>query len=428
MSDSEQQAPAKKCDAGGSSTSTASTKAQKATTVLNTRRTVCEQQMERSRDFVERMKHDPALISTSELTIRLEALENSFSTFLIVQSKIEERDPEETSHHHRSTYEELYYLTASNIKVMLRKLDHGANTTIMDNVVAERARPVRHDQLMADMPELRVQQSRPFNIVGIDYCGPFFVHFRRRATAPTKAYVAIFVCFVTKATHLELVDDLSTKGFLNALKRFIARRGRCAVLYSDNATNFVGARKELEELSSMFQQKQSHDEIAKECVINGIIWKHIPPRSPHFGGLWEAAVKPFKYHLKRIMNNSSLTFSEFNTLIIQIESILNSRPITAVPENACDAPALTPGHFIIGTALNAIPEPDVKAAENFNRLQRYQQLQWYFQQFWDKWHKDYLQSLHGRNKWLKKGPPLNIGDIVIFEEENIRRFSGSLHA
>ena len=263
----------------------------------------------------------------------------------------------------------------------------------------------------ADLPELRVQQTRPFNVVGVDFCGPFFTHYRRRGTVPTKSYVAIFVCFVTRAVHLELVEDLSTQSFISALRRFIGRRGRCSIIYSDNGTNMIGARNELSELYETLQKQQNRDQIINMCANERIKWKTIPPRSPHFGGLWEAAVKSFKYHLKRILQNTSLTFPELNTLIIQIESILNSRPITSIPENANDPPALTPGHFIIGTALNSLPDPDLKSTSNINRLQRYQLLQWYFQQF-------YLQSLQVRPKWTTHGSPVQIGDVVILQDDN----------
>ncbi|XP_055918507.1 uncharacterized protein LOC129950600 [Eupeodes corollae] len=291
-------------------------------------------------------------------------------------------------------------------KIVARKVVHKC-------VRCTRARPSRNLQVMGDLPHQRVHQSRPFNIVGVDFCGPFSIHFRRRGTSPMKAYVAVFVCFVTRAVHLELVEDLTTHSFLAALKRFIGRRGLCSVIYSDNATNFIGARNQLHELYKMFMQNENREEIIKTCAADGIEWKTIPPRSPHFGGLWEAAVKSCKFHMKRTLQNSSLTYPELNTILIQIESILNSRPITPLSQNPNDIQALTPGHFLIGTPLTAAVEPQLHNC-NVNTLTRYQQLQWYFQQFWLRWSREYLQGLQIRAKWNENLPPLKwrLGRVV----------------
>lgn len=93
------------------------------------------------------------------------------------------------------------------------------------------------------------------------------------------------LCFVTRAVNLELVEDLISNSFLNALKRFTARRGRCTVISSDNATNFIGARNELRDLYRAFQSQHIRDKLSRTCATEGIVWKNIPPKSPHFGGL-----------------------------------------------------------------------------------------------------------------------------------------------
>lgn len=95
------------------------------------------------------------------------------------------------------------------------------------------------------------------------------------------------MCLTTKAVHIEAVSDLTTKAFLNALSRFFDRRGKCIVIYSDNATNFVGANKKLKEIYQLFQSKQSQEDLQRNFTNNGVKWQFIPPRSPHFGGLWE---------------------------------------------------------------------------------------------------------------------------------------------
>lgn len=149
---------------------------------------------------------------------------------------------------------------------------------------------------MGQLPADRVKISRSFSKVGIDYCGPFFVRDSvRRNSKQYKAYVAIFVCIATKAVHIELVEDMTTEAFIGSLKRFIARRGLPSDIYSDNGRNFVGAEREIRQ---MFADPESEKRIQK-VTSKGITWHFIPPRALHFGGLWEAAVKAMKNHLKR---------------------------------------------------------------------------------------------------------------------------------
>lgn len=153
-----------------------------------------------------------------------------------------------------------------------------------------RVNPRATQQFMGELPSPRVTASRPFSKSGVDYFGPVYIRPGPRRTA-VKAYVALFVCLCTKAVHLELASDLSTERFLQALRRFIGRRGRCTDLYSDNGTNFVGARNQLKELLALLKNRHHREAVHKECTAEGINWHFNPPSAPHFGGLWEAAVR-----------------------------------------------------------------------------------------------------------------------------------------
>jgi len=117
----------------------------------------------------------------------------------------------------------------------------------------------------------------------------------------TKGYICVFVCFSTRAVNIELISDLTSDAFFNALKRFIGRRGVCSDIYSDNATNFVGANKKLLELKCLFQSATHLDKMYNALPKIGINWHFIPPQSPHFGGLWEASIKSIKTHLYRVL-------------------------------------------------------------------------------------------------------------------------------
>ncbi|CAK9799871.1 hypothetical protein ANTQUA_LOCUS2267 [Anthophora quadrimaculata] len=296
-------------------------------------------------------------------------------------------------------------------------------TIIRKCIKCYRARPTIPEYPMGNLPKNRVTLKRPFLTTGIDYCGPFHIKEKRlRNTKSIKCYVAIFICLATKAVHIELVSDLSTDTFLAALRRFFARRGKATDLYSDNATNFVGANRNLQDLHELLQS-ETHNEYVKHHLANdNINWHFIPPRAPHFGGLWEAAVKSFKYHLVRVLGNTLLTYEAFATCITEIEAILNSRPITPLSSDPSDYTALTPGHFLIGDAITNIPERDF-SADNTGRLAHWQHIQQIKQHFWTRWRKEYLNELTVRQKWHQvKEANIQEGSLVVIKEDNVPPF------
>jgi hypothetical protein len=287
-------------------------------------------------------------------------------------------------------------------------------------VTCFRRNPTTSSQIMGVLPPDRVQPSRPFSIVGLDYCGPFMIQAKlKRPTTLLKIWCCIFVCYATKAVHMEPVADLTTAAFMNCLRRFIARRGKCVVINSDNQSTFHSADTSLKELKQFFMNQHINDEIKDLCTKDDINWKFIPARCPHIGGLWESAVKSFKHHLKRVTHDTThLTFEEFNTLICQIEACLNSRPLTPMSDDPEDSSVLTPGHFLIGQPINAILEPDIQHIP-YNRLKRFQRIQKMLQVFWKNWQLQYLHTLQQRFKWRITKKELKIGELVLLKEDNL---------
>ena len=153
------------------------------------------------------------------------------------------------------------------------------------------------------------------------------------------------------------MSDLSTDAFIASLRRFTARRGKPTLIWSDHGSNFVGAARELKELAEFLGQQQVQGLISDFCTCQNIQWKFIPEHSPHFGGLWEAAVKSAKTHLKRVVGEVKLTFEELATVLAQIEACLNSRPLAPLTTDDDGVEVLTPGHFLIGRPLQSIPDP-----------------------------------------------------------------------
>lgn len=144
----------------------------------------------------------------------------------------------------------------------------------------------------------------------------------------------------------------------------------------------------------------------------------IPPYAPNFGGLWEAGVKSAKYHIKRILGDRHLTYEELSTLFVQVEAILNSRPLFPMSSDPNDFHPLTPGHFLVGKPLIALPSP-VLTNINCNRLHRYEQLERMRQLFWLRWQHEYITELQHRTKWRKPAMELRVGDMVIIKENNL---------
>lgn len=263
--------------------------------------------------------------------------------------------------------------------------------------------------IMADLPPSRFSQIRPFLQVGVDFCGPITIReSMRRKAVTSKAYICVFVCLSVKAVHIELVSDLSTAAFLAALDRFTARRGLASDIYSDCGTNFQGASNEIRSFL-----RDADTDVAFHLTRQQVKWHFNPPAAPNFGGIWEAAVKSTKHHLLRIVGNHKLTFEEMTTVLTRIEAILNSRPLCSNLTDPNDGnDYLSPGHFIIGQPLLALPEPDLTNLP-VPRLARWQLMKQCTQEFWSRWRNDYLQTLTKRSKWTQPGAHLEIGDLVL---------------
>ncbi|XP_051170292.1 uncharacterized protein LOC127287411 [Leptopilina boulardi] len=283
-----------------------------------------------------------------------------------------------------------------------------------------RANPRDIQYTMGNYPKARVTGSYPFEHTGVDYCGHFYIKEKRlRNKQKIKVYVAVFVCLSTKAVHIELVSDLTTDAFIGSLRRFFSRRGQVKALYSDNASNFIGASNELKELHSLLNSNDHNKKIQRTLANRKIEWHFIPARSPHFGGLWEAAVKSLKHHLRRVMGESLLAYEEMTTLLCEIEAILNSRPLTPMSTDPNDLRVLTPGHFLIGKSLQSIPTVDYTDI-NVNRLSSWQHVQKIKNNLWKRWYNEYLNEINIKNKWYNgQSEDIKVGRLVTVRDDNL---------
>ncbi len=286
-------------------------------------------------------------------------------------------------------------------------------------VTCQRAYARTMHQRMGNLPASRTQFAPPFDRTGIDFAGPFIIR-RGNPRKPTKVkvYGVIFVCFVTRAVHLELCSDLTTEAFLATLNRFCCRRGSPSHIYTDNGSNFLGAKHELEELQKLLTAKATKIGISHLTTNSHIQWHLSPPRAPHFGGLWEAGVKAMKILLRKLVAPHLLTFEELHTILTEAEAIMNSRPMIPVDSMESDGScALTPGHFLIGRPLKAPPTPT--DLHKIPILRRWNLVKSLHTDLWRQWSARYLQSLQARSKWQHTSRNFKKGDVVIIKDETL---------
>ncbi|XP_029176361.1 uncharacterized protein LOC114944557 [Nylanderia fulva] len=271
-------------------------------------------------------------------------------------------------------------------------------------------------QQMGHLPADRVRPARPFWTTGVDYAGPIKLRISKgRGCKGYKGYICLFICMVTRAVHLEAVSDLTSSSFLAAFRRFVARRGRCAYLTSDNGTNFRGAERELRDLFSA--AADFYKDCKAQLAQDSTEWAFIPPSAPHFGGLWEAGVKATKYHLRRVLGDQILTYEELTTLLCQIEACLNSRPLYPLSNDPNDYSAITPGHFLIGESPVNVPEPPTLTDTHGRANSRSILITNLRDHFWNRWSREYLHHLQQLGKWRQRSENLQPGALVLIKDD-----------
>lgn len=268
--------------------------------------------------------------------------------------------------------------------------------------------------LMGQLPKQRLSSTYPFENIGVDYTGPVMASSRQgRSCRLVKVYILVIVCFSTKSMHLELVGDLTSHNYLLALKRFMSRRGKPRNIYSDNGTSFVGAYNEI----SKFLKTHSSS-LAEDLAHEQINFHFLPAYSPHMGGIWESGVKSTKFHLQRVMGHCHLTYEELNSTLVQIEGILNSRPLTPMSSDPEDLMPLTPGHFLIGRPITSLPTEDL-STKSTSCLSRYQRIEQLRQHFWARFYKEYVSQLQQRVKWRSNTESLAVNSLVIVKDDGL---------
>ncbi|VDL78098.1 unnamed protein product [Nippostrongylus brasiliensis] len=280
-----------------------------------------------------------------------------------------------------------------------------------------------------DLPKRRVQQTRPFEHIGLDYFGPFHV-----TNKADKVYGCILTCATTRLIHLELVEDMTTQMFLNALRRFFARRGVPKTITCDNAPTFLLGEKVLHEtMKQMLEGTDTINAIARKEIA----WIHITPYAPWQGGFYERLIRSIKQSLYKTLGQRKVSFDVLRTMFTEIEAVINSRPLTHQEEKWDQEPIIRPIDFIQqGIILDLPLDHDDSASSDptYHSPEEAQQLTTQLQvekalkssiklteEFWHIWRTQYLTSLrehHKRNIDTKRGTTTTpkIGTVVILSE------------
>ena len=277
------------------------------------------------------------------------------------------------------------------------------------------------EQMMADLPLDRVEPSPPFTNTGVDYFGPFSIKEGRKQL---KKYGVIFTCLVSRAIHIETANSLETTSFINALRRFIARRGNVRFMRSDNGTNFHGAERELRQAIA----EMDNDQIQAFLLHGSIDWTFNPPAASHMGGIWERQIRTVRKVLSGLVreNGERLDDESFRTLMWEIEAIINSRPITTVSSSPDDLNPLTPNHILtMKTGIICAPPGQFQRDDIYMR-QRWRRVQYLANLFWTRWKKEYLMTLQERQKWNTPKRNMEIGDLVLIKDDNLPRNTWSM--
>lgn len=280
----------------------------------------------------------------------------------------------------------------------------------MCKVIKSRPQPT----IMAQLPAPRLEGGNPvFHFTGVDYFGPIKIKIGRQIH---KRYGALFTCLTTRAVHIEIAASESTDSFIMALRRFIARRGCPADIYSDNGSNLRGADNELKAVLQALDQ----DKIRGTMTTHRINWRFNPPTASHMGGSWERLVGSIKTALYATLNTVHPTEEMLSTLMAEAEHVVNSRPLLELSNDPSEPETLTPNHFLLGRSSASAPigtfdSDDLILKKQWRASQHLADL------FWKRWIKEYRPTLTKRTKWFRMGRNPRIGELVFLVDDQLPR-------
>ncbi|XP_013410717.1 uncharacterized protein LOC106173924 [Lingula anatina] len=308
------------------------------------------------------------------------------------------------AYHVLSVIRQEFWITRglSTVKKVIRKC-----------MVCRRWNAVPSSQVMAPLPKSRVTPGKPpFYSVGVDYFGPLLVKCGRRTN---KRYGCIFTCMATRAVHLEISYNLSSDSFIQAVLRFISRRGPPCEIFSDNGTNFTGAEADLKRILQQWNQEKISDSLLRR----NIQWYFNPPNASHAGGVWERLIRSVRKIMRSVLGNRLVDDETLITVLTEVEKIMNDRPLIRKADHYYELETLSPNQLLLLRSNPCLPADNFTERDQYNEQWKHAQL--IADQFWQRWIKEYLPVLQERQKWLRPAKNFEKGDFVLLIDENAFR-------
>jgi hypothetical protein len=298
------------------------------------------------------------------------------------------------------------------------------------------------------LPGFRVQRSRCFKNVGVDFVGPIDItdekyeqwriktekenkrtrvtrsSYKKKNKAPPrpKAYMLIITCAVSRMVHLEATLGMTVHDFKMAFQRFMNARGVPEIVNSDNAKTFIRSHKEFEAIYKSSRVRKFFDQ-------KRIKWHFYTERAPWMGGWIERLNAIFKAVCRKVYGKAILSFDEFRTMVSDAMGVVNDRPLTYVYSDLnSSGTEITPSMLCHGYRLREPPQLSFRKAKTEEELtlgERYVHLEKVKDSFWKAWSEEYLTMLMERH--IKQGKtPIKlrvpkVNDVVIVRNENTPR-------
>ena len=262
-----------------------------------------------------------------------------------------------------------------------------------------------------------MRDAPPFTITGVDFSGALYV---QDGNQERKVYICLYTCATTRAIHLEIVHDLTVDMFILSFRRFVSRRSLPSIMVSDNASTYQSAS---EELQSLLRSTSLTHNLSKQ----GVQWRFIPKRAPWYGGWWERLIGLTKLTIKKVLGRTHVSLVTLQTLITEVEAVLNDRPLTYMTSDIVDADPITPSHLLCGRRITPLPYVTVEDSEIEDPTYgsgvqvRAKKQALLLQHFQRRWREEYLTSLRefhqatGNNK-----QSIKVGDVVLVHDDTPR--------
>ena len=288
-------------------------------------------------------------------------------------------------------------------------------------VTCRKLRGKLETQIMAELPACRLRPVPPFTYVGVDTFGHWTVVSRRTrgGCANSKRWAILFTCLTVRAVHIEVVEQMSTSSFINALRRFVSIRGKVLEYRSDRGTNFVGSTDNVRTDAVNIE-----DPAVRQFLLGeGTKWIFNPPHSSHFGGVWERMIGVARRILDALLlehSTKELTHEVLVTFMAEVSMIINSRPIVPISSDPENALILSPN-----VLLTQKENEDVLPLQNIDTREMYKSnwkhVQVLAEKFWKRWKDEFLQNLQTRRKWKTVKENIKEGDVVMLREKDMKR-------